>query len=67
MSNYNPNCGYFEDCSYYTNNVFQQDYCMQTDYEYNKHVYERERGDRQNLGLIGFVHNRCIEPSDNPG
>jgi len=23
--------------------------------------------DRQNLGLIGFVHNRCIEPSDNPG
>ncbi|EDW65901.2 uncharacterized protein Dvir_GJ19505, isoform B [Drosophila virilis] len=40
MSNYNPNCGYFEDCSYYTNNVYQQDYFMQPDYEYNKHVYD---------------------------
>ncbi|XP_032309063.1 homeobox protein vnd isoform X2 [Drosophila ananassae] len=40
MSNYNPNGGYFEDCSYYTNNVYQQDYCMQPDYEYNKHVYD---------------------------
>ncbi|XP_068157688.1 homeobox protein vnd isoform X1 [Drosophila tropicalis] len=40
MSNYNPNCGYFEDCSYYTNNVYQQDYCMPPDYEYNKHVYD---------------------------
>ncbi|XP_020802932.1 homeobox protein vnd isoform X1 [Drosophila serrata] len=40
MSNYNPNCGYYEDCSYYTNNVYQQDFCMQPDYEYNKHVYD---------------------------
>ncbi|KAL9881021.1 ventral nervous system defective [Glossina fuscipes fuscipes] len=46
MTNYNPNCGFYEDygsSGYYTatNNIYQQDYCMQQDYnEYNKHVYD---------------------------
>ncbi|XP_036338819.1 homeobox protein vnd [Rhagoletis pomonella] len=42
MSNYNSNCGYYDDyIGYYTNtNVYQQDYCMQPDYEYNKHDYD---------------------------
>lgn len=53
MTNYNPNCGYYEDYGsggYYTttsavsghnvvNNVYQQDYYMTQDYEY-KHGYE---------------------------
>lgn len=53
MTNYNPNCGYYEDygSGYYTatsavsgghnvNNVYQQqDYYMTQDYEY-KHGYE---------------------------
>ncbi|XP_054729049.1 homeobox protein vnd [Anastrepha obliqua] len=42
MANYNSNCGYYDDyIGYYTNtNVYQQDYCMQPDYEYNKHDYD---------------------------
>lgn len=42
MANYNSNCGYYDDyIGYYTNtNVYQQDYCMQPEYEYNKHEYE---------------------------
>lgn len=53
MTNYNPNCGYYEDygSGYYStaatpsavavtgNNIYQQDYYMQQDYEY-KHGYE---------------------------
>ncbi|KNC31904.1 hypothetical protein FF38_00278 [Lucilia cuprina] len=52
MTNYNPNCGYYEDygSGYYattnpsvmaasTNNIYQQDYYMQQDYEY-KHGYD---------------------------
>lgn len=47
MTNYNPNCGYYEDYSsgYYSttaaapNAIYQQDYYMQQDYEY-KHGYE---------------------------
>lgn len=42
MANYNSNCGYYDDyIGYYSNaNVYQQDYCMQPEYEYNKHEYE---------------------------
>nr|XP_014098284.2 homeobox protein vnd isoform X2 [Bactrocera oleae] len=42
MANYNSNCGYYDDyIGYYTNtNVYQQDYCMQPEYEYNKHEYD---------------------------
>ncbi|KAM7348543.1 ventral nervous system defective [Cochliomyia hominivorax] len=53
MTNYNPNCGYYEDygAGYYAttnnpssltvagNNIYQQDYYMQQDYEY-KHGYD---------------------------
>ncbi|XP_020717936.1 homeobox protein vnd isoform X1 [Ceratitis capitata] len=42
MANYNSNCGYYDDyIGYYSNaNVYQQDYCMQPEYEYNKHEYD---------------------------